>query len=283
MGGRANSHDETLALNVAEALNTRVLAPVDARVLLQHVLGVDHAYLIAHAERTLLDDESARYLALAERRCAGEPVAYLIGWREFYGRRFQVDPAVLIPRPETELLVDLALQRIAPAGTARILDLGTGSGIVALTLALERPGVEVVATEISSMALATAHANARNFRVDHVQLLHGDWFAPVAGRKFNMIVSNPPYVAAGDAHLTQSDVGFEPRSALIAGPDGLNCIRHIVRESQGHLQPGGWLLFEHGYDQGEACAALLNAAGYVGAFLARDLAGLARVSGARVR
>ena len=255
--------------------------PIDARVLLQQVLGVGHAYLIAHPRRALLEDESDRFVALTKRRRAGQPVAYLIGWREFYGRRFQVDPTVLIPRPETELLVDCALQRIDSTGTTKILDLGTGSGNVALTLAGERPGIEVVATEISRAALVTARANARDLGIAHVPLLHGDWFAPVAGRHFDLIVSNPPYIAEGDAHLTQGDVGFEPRSALIAGRDGLESIRHIVTTAQRFLRPGGWLLFEHGYDQGARCAELLNAAGYADAFLARDLAGLARVSGAR--
>jgi len=267
-------------LNVAEALTTSAIDPVDARVLLQQVLGVDHAYLIAHAQRALLEDESDRFLALAKRRRAGQPVAYLIGWREFYGRRFQVDPAVLIPRPETELLVELALQRIAPTGTAKILDLGTGSGNVALTLALERPGIKVVATEISPAALANAQANARDLGAAHVQLLQGDWFAPVAGCRFDVIVSNPPYVAEGDAHLTQGDVGFEPRSALMAGSDGLKYIRYVVSAAQRFLRPGGWLLFEHGYDQGASSTELLNGAGYAEVFLARDLAGLARVSGA---
>lgn len=268
-------------MNIAEALKAGAIDPVDARVLLQQVLGVDHAYLIAYAQRALRDDESGPFLALAKRRRAGHPVAYLIGWRDFYGRRFQVDPAVLIPRPETELLVELALQRIAPNGSAKILDLGAGSGNVALTLALERPGVEVVATEISPAALGKARANARDLGVDHVQLLHGDWFGPVADCRFDIIVSNPPYVAEGDPHLTQGDVSFEPRSALIAGPDGLEYIRYIVTAAQRFLRPGGWLLFEHGYDQGASCTELLAAAGYAEVFLARDLAGLARVSGAR--
>ena len=268
-------------LAIAQALASPAIDHNDARLLLADVLGVEHAYLIAHSERTLSAQEHNQFIDLVTRRSAGEPVAYLLGWREFYGRRFRVGPAVLIPRPETELLVEQALTRIGAAGAARVLDLGTGSGVIALTLALERLDLEVTATEIAAEALALAQANARVLCADHVRLLHGDWFAPVAGAQFDLIVSNPPYIAEADPHLARGDVRFEPRRALIAGSDGLQYIRAIVAEARGHLSPGGWLIFEHGYDQAGACANLLTAAGYREVFLANDLAGLPRVSGGR--
>lgn len=268
-------------LAIAQALASTVVDHNDARVLLAHVLGVEHAYLIAHPERTLSAQEHAQFIDLITRRNAGEPVAYLLGWREFYGRRFRVGPAALIPRPETELLVEQALVRIVGTRAAQVLDLGTGSGVIALTLALERPDLDVTATEIAAEALVLARSNARLLCAEHVRLLHGDWFAPVAGAQFDLIVSNPPYIAEADPHLARGDVRFEPRCALIAGTDGLKYIRSIVADAREHLGPGGWLLFEHGYDQAGACAKLLTAAGYQEVFLANDLARLPRVSGGR--
>lgn len=270
-------------LTVAAALRGTRLEPLDARVLLQHVLGVGHAELIAHAERMLTAAEADRYLQLAARRRGGEPIAYLVGWREFYGRRFNVDPSVLIPRPETELLVDLALERIADQSRAAVLDLGTGSGNIAITIACERRGIDLVATDTSPAALAFARTNARLLGAERIEFLHGDGFAPVAGRRFDLIASNPPYVAANDAHLDAGDLRFEPRSALAGGPDGLTCIRTIVGEAHRFLTPGGWLLFEHGYDQGPACTALLGAAGFTDILLEKDLAGQPRVSAGRKR
>ena len=270
-------------LTVDAALRGTGLEPLDARVLLQHVLGVGHAQLIAHAERALTAVEADQYLQLVMRRRGGEPIAYLVGWREFYGRRFGVDASVLIPRPETELLVELALERVADQSRAAVLDLGTGSGNIAITLACERREDGLVATDASTAALARARANARRLGADRIEFLHGDFFAPVAGRRFDLIVSNPPYVADADAHLDAGDLRFEPRSALAAGPDGLACIRMIVAEAHRHLNPGGWLLFEHGHDQGPACAALLENAGFIAVSLAKDLAGLPRVSIGRTR
>jgi release factor glutamine methyltransferase len=252
-------------------------------LLLQHVLGVEHTALIAHPERVLAAGETDRYLQLVVRRRGGEPVAYLVGWREFYGRRFGVDSSVLIPRPETELLVDLALERIRDRSPGTVLDLGTGSGNIAITIACERSGVMPVATDTSAAALACARVNAQRLGAERIEFLQGDWFAPVAGRRFDLIVANPPYVAGDDAHLHQGDLRFEPRPALAAGADGLICIRTIVGEAHRHLTPGGWLLFEHGYDQGPACATLLQEAGFTDVSLANDLAGLPRVSAGRVR
>jgi len=266
-------------IDIAHALRAPGVDPVDARMLLQHVLGVGHAYLIAHSDRTLDDDERDRFLQLHARRCAGEPVAYLIGWREFYGRRFRVDPSVLIPRPETELLVDLALERMPADRPCRVLDLGTGSGCIAITLALERPLARVVAVDAETTVLALATANAVALGASNVELRQGDWFAPVAGECFELIVSNPPYVVTGDPHLNQGDVRFEPRVALEGGPDGMVCIRRIVDEAYQFLECNGALLFEHGFDQASACEKFLVRTGYLAPFHVRDLAGFPRVVG----
>ena len=266
---------------VGDALRARELDPIDARVLLEHVLGAGHAELIAHRERRLTAPERDRYAHLVERRRHGEPIAYLIGWREFYGRRFAVDPAVLIPRPESELLVELALQHLGARAQATVLDLGTGSGNLAVTIALERPDLEVFATDISESALACARRNARDLGA-RIQFKQGDWFAPVAGRRFDLIVSNPPYVADADLHLSAGDLRFEPQAALRGGPDGLACLRSLVERAPSHLWPGGWLIFEHGYDQAVACAKLLDRAGFADVSLAKDLAGLPRVSAGRM-
>jgi release factor glutamine methyltransferase len=281
MAGIADERELAGPVRVAALLRTPGLDATDARVLLQHVLGVEHAQLIAHAERELSDQQRQRFLALVERRRRGEPIAYLIGWREFYGRRFGVDPAVLIPRPESELLVDHAVRCIASRPGMKVLDLGTGSGNIALTLALECRAATLIATDMSAPALHCARSNAQRLGAMHVEFFEGNWFTPVARQRFDLIVSNPPYVAEGDIHLQLGDVRFEPRHALTADPDGLASIRTIVGQAKSVLSPGGWLMFEHGYDQAAACARLLAKAGFRGLFLARDLAGLARVSGGR--
>lgn len=266
-------------MTVARLLRESGLAAVDARALLRHVLGWSPAQLASRAEVAVPPSMAEAFAALAARRAAGEPVAYLTGEREFYGLMFKVTPAVLIPRPETELLVDLALQRIPADAPCRVLDLGTGSGCVALTVAAQRPQSQVTATDCSRDALAVASANAQALDVHNVEFVHGDWFDAVAGRRFDLVVSNPPYIAAGDAHLGEGDLRFEPRGALMAGVDGLECIRRIVRGAAAHLVAGGWLLFEHGYDQAQACRALLAAHEFRDVFSRRDLAGLERVSG----
>lgn len=272
-------HDEPASIGAA--LRCAGLDPLDARLLLQHVLGVEHAFVIAHPERVLDESEQREFTTLAARRAAGEPIAYLIGWREFYGRRLRVDASVLIPRPETELLVELALERLPRDAARSVLDLGTGSGCIAITLGLERASIGVVAIDASPAALAIARDNACALGADRVRFVQGDWCDPLANERFDMIVANPPYVAHADPHLEQGDLRFEPRGALAAGPDGLACIRRIVAGAAAHMQPGAWLLFEHGYDHGERCRALLASAGYADVFTARDLAGLERVSGAR--
>ncbi len=252
------------------------LDAVDARVLLRAVLGVDDVYLIVHGNDTVSAQHEAQFRALAARRLAGEPVAYLVGEREFYGHVFKVTPAVLIPRPETELLVELALQH----KPARVLDLGTGSGCIAISIALARPDARVTALDRSEAALAVARENVEKLNTRHVDLRIGNWFDAVPGETFEVIVANPPYVAQGDAHLAQGDLRFEPACALASGTDGLDDIRRIVAGARAHLTPGGWLLFEHGYDQAPRCRELLRQAGLVEVQSWRDLAGIERVSGA---
>jgi release factor glutamine methyltransferase len=256
--------------------------PVDARVLLSNVTGRNAAYLVAHGEALLSGAQAAAYRSLVDRRVAGEPVAYLTGEREFYGRPFTVTPAVLIPRPETELLVDLALERIPKAGAARILDLGTGSGCVAIAVASERSHLRILATDQSVDALAVARRNAYVLAVGNVSFLHSDWYSALNEESFDVIISNPPYVAAADPHLERGDLRFEPRAALAAGWDGLDCIRTIVSGAVEHLVSGGWLMVEHGHDQAHAVRALFATAGYGDVFSARDLAGIERVTGGRL-
>jgi release factor glutamine methyltransferase len=216
-------------------------------------------------------------MAWVERRAGGEPLAYLVGEAEFRGRVFEVSPAVLIPRPETEVLIDLALARLHGLPAPRVLDLGTGSGIVAISLALECPAAAIVAVDVSPAAISVARANAARLGAP-VDFRKGDWFAPVAGERFDLIVANPPYVAAGDPHLTRDGLPFEPQLALTDGADGLACIRRIVAGAPDHLQAGGWLLFEHGHDQGAAGRNLLTAAGFKAPSTLPDLAGSDRVS-----
>jgi release factor glutamine methyltransferase len=253
----------------------------DARVLLRAVLQLTAAQLAAHPERELTEAERRHYEALVGRRRAGEPVAYLTGEREFYSVAIKVTPAVLIPRPETELLVDLALAR-APQGRAfAVLDLATGSGCVAVAIAGTRPAARVTATDISGAALAVTRENAVRHGVA-LELIESDWFAALDRRRFDLIVANPPYVAADDHHLDEGDVRFEPRQALVAGPTGYECLEEIVVRAPRYLVPGGWLIFEHGYDQAEYCRARLAASGFEEVFSARDLAGIERVSGGRV-
>ncbi|MCC6610153.1 MAG: peptide chain release factor N(5)-glutamine methyltransferase [Burkholderiales bacterium] len=251
----------------------------EARLLLAAQLGVDRAWLIAHAEEPLDDARCAAAGERFGRRRRGEPVAYLLGAREFYGLDLAVTPDVLIPRPETELLVELAL-RLIDEGARRVLDLGTGSGAIAVAVARAAPQAEVWATDASAAALALACANAKR-HAPHVRLEQSDWFASLAGERFDLIVANPPYVEEDDPHLAEGDVRFEPRAALVGGPDGLDCIRRIVREARSHLAPGGRLLFEHGHDQGARCRALLAAQGYADIATWPDLAGIPRVTGGR--
>ncbi|CAM5528959.1 peptide chain release factor N(5)-glutamine methyltransferase [Rhodanobacter lindaniclasticus] len=263
------------------AATARLGERADAELLLLHVLQQPRSWLFTHADDELDTDVQTAFSALVERRAAGEPVAYITGRRGFWSLELEVTPATLIPRPETELLVELALQRLLPDAACSVADLGTGSGAIALAIARERPHAQVVATDASTDALAVARRNAQRHTLGDVAFLHGDWLAPLAGRQFDLIVSNPPYIEAADPHLVQGDLRFEPVGALASGTEGLDDIRRIVRDAHVHLHPGGWLLFEHGWNQGDATRALLDSAGYTEVFTAQDLEHRDRVSGGR--
>ena len=254
---------------------------LDARLLLEFATGCTHTDLLARPETPVIAPAWAQFAEWVERRAAGEPLAYLIGEAEFRGRVFQVSPAVLIPRPETEVLIELALARLQGLSAPRLVDLGTGSGIVAVSLALECPAATVFAVDLSPEAIFVARNNAGRLGA-RVDFRTGSWFEPLPGERFDLIVSNPPYVAAGDPHLALNGLPHEPQMALTDGADGLACIRAIVAGAAAHLLPGGWLLFEHGHDQGEASRNLLTAAGLKNVFTQTDLAGIDRVSGAQL-
>jgi len=255
-----------------------LLDPVDQRILVCHALGLSRTALITQSGRVLDAQEAAAVSALLQRRLDGEPVAYIVGQREFYGLAFHTTPAVLIPRPETELLVELALERLPPRG--RLLDMGTGSGAIAVSIAHQRPDAVVTALDVSQDALAVAAHNARQHGVD-VRFLHSDWYGAVQQEQFELIVSNPPYIADGDRHLAEGDLRFEPSGALTDFADGLSALRTIIAGAQARLAPGGWLLMEHGYDQAAAVRDLLAAAGYSEVRSWQDLAGIERASGGR--
>jgi release factor glutamine methyltransferase len=269
-------------LNIARALADAGIEPREARLLLAEACGFSEASVLANDERELPSELEARYLEMVARRRAGEPVAYILGRREFYSLPLAVGPPVLIPRPETELLVELALERIPPAASASVIDLGTGCGAVALAIRRHRPRVRVVAVEASAAALEYAKRNAAKLGLE-IELHHGRWFEPVRGERFDVVVSNPPYVALDDPHLGEGDVRFEPRSALVAGADGLDEIREITRNAAAFLKAGGWLLLEHGQGQHEAVQSLLSVAGFEGVTTWPDLAGIARATGGKLK
>ena len=258
-----------------------VLDRADAEALLLHALGRDRAWLFAHGREPVPAAAAERFRALVQRRRDGEPVAYLTGRRGFWTLDLAVSRATLIPRPETELLVELALARVDRAPGRAIADLGTGSGAIALALASERPQARVVAVDASGPALEVARANALSHDLPQVAFRQGSWLEPLAGECFDLTASNPPYIAASDPHLGQGDLRFEPRSALAAGADGLDDIRSIVDGAPGHLLPGGWLLLEHGLEQGPAVAELLRARGFEKVETWQDLEARDRVSGGR--
>lgn len=264
-------------VNVAELLREAAgrLSGADARheaeQLLLHVLGVERAWLFAHATDAVDQDARQRFELLVTRRAEGHPLAYLVGRRGFWTLDLQLNTATLIPRPETELLVEQALARLPDDDMVRVADMGTGSGAVALSIASERPLATVMATDVLGPALAVAVKNAQAHGLENVWFRRGHWFVALGADRFDMIVSNPPYIAAGDPHLTQGDLRFEPPPALASGADGLDAIREIVAGAPEHLVPGGWLLLEHGWDQGEAIRALLEQAGFVDAQTVQDL------------
>ncbi len=252
-------------------------APLDAELLLAHALGAKRARLRSHPEDAATPDSAARFEALVARRERGEPIAYITGHRDFWTLALQVSPAVLVPRPETELLVERALS-LYPPSPLRAADLGTGSGAIALALASERPAWDITATELSADALAIARANARSLALERVRVISGSWLEPLAGRRFDLIVSNPPYIAAGDPALAQPALRHEPALALASGPEGLDALKVIAHDAPAHLERGGWLLLEHGGNQADSVARELVVRGFRHVRSRRDLAGHERMT-----
>jgi len=269
---------DTVASALAAARELGV-ARLDALALLAGLLDCPRSWLLAHDEARLADAQGARYRDLLARRAAGEPLAYLLGTKEFFGLALGVTPDVLVPRPETETLVEWALELLPVDEVTTVVDLGTGSGAIALALAQQRPQAHLTAVDTSAAALAVASANGQRHGLA-VEWLLGDWFGALPGRRFDLIVSNPPYIATGDVHLQA--LVHEPQQALTSGSDGLDAIRHLVAAAPGHLQPAGWLLLEHGHDQAPAVRALLADAGFGEVGTRTDLAGRPRCTGGRL-
>jgi len=253
-------------------------ASVDVRLLLQQVLNVNHAWLISHPDDALSADKINVFNTLLDRRLAGEPMAYILGQREFYGLNLKTTSATLIPRPDTEVLVESALAKIPTDISTNILDLGTGSGAIALAIASQRPLANITAVDFSEEALQVAQENAASLNLNHVAFIQGSWFAGLANCKFDLIVSNPPYIAKDDVHLQRGDLRFEPITALASGKDGLDDIRMIVANAPQHLNQNGWLMLEHGYDQADVVSRMLVDRGFTQVSHALDLAGIQRVT-----
>lgn len=262
---------------LAERINSSE-AKLEAQLLLQNLLKVNRAWLISHQNDALQPNIHAAYMALVNRRANGEPIAHIIGMREFYGLSLKVTPATLIPRPDTETLVDAALAKIPLHKNLSICDLGTGTGAIALAIAKHRPQASVFALDASQAALDVAIENAENLKIPNVKFAVSNWFSVLGQEKFDLIVSNPPYIEANDIHLSQGDLRFEPISALASGQDGLYDIRKIIDQAQRYLNSHGWLLLEHGYNQAEQVAALLKQAGFSHISHVQDLAGINRVT-----
>jgi len=266
-------------ISLAEALRSAPLDMLENRILLGHALQLSRIQLITQSERLLNENEAVNLMALFQRRLQGEPIAYIVGEREFFGLPLQVTPDVLIPRPETELLVELALERLVPGATA--LDMGTGSGAIAVAIAHTRTDVTMMALDVSPAALQVAAANALRHSAT-VEFVCSDWYAALEARPtFDLIAANPPYIVAGDAHLAQGDLRFEPIGALTDHADGLSALRIIIAGAPQYLNSHGWLLMEHGYDQAEEVRQLLTQRGFTEVQSWQDLAGIARVSGGR--
>ena len=261
----------TIGLDHAEA-------NLEANLLLQHVLHVNRAWVITHERDELNADQQAKFQLLLKRRQDGEPIAYIVGFREFYGLQLKVSSVTLIPRPDTETLVEAALDKIPLDKAWHILDLGTGSGAVALAIAKHRNDCKITAVDQSSDALSVTLENAQSLKLNNLRLIESNWFSELQGELFDVIVSNPPYIAQDDEHLKQGDLRFEPISALASGADGLDDIRKIVRDAPDYLKPNGWLMLEHGFDQADAVGALLKARGFSQIDHAKDIAGTLRVT-----
>lgn len=253
-------------------------AKLEAQLLLQHVLNVNRAWLIAHENDALEANIHAEFEALLKRRLNGEPIAYILGYREFYGLKLQVTADTLIPRPDTETLVDAALAKIPQNQPCKTLDLGTGTGAIALAIAHNRPEAFVTGTDASEKALNVAKENAQNLDIKNINFCHSNWFEALQNQRFDVIVSNPPYIEQNDVHLSQGDLRYEPISALVSGQDGLDDIRKIIDSAPHHLNPHGYLLLEHGYNQAESVAMLLRNAGFKGIETLKDLGGNNRVT-----
>ena len=270
-------------MNVAEALRGDPATRLERRLLLEAALEKNHAWLVSHSEYLLEPREAATFLHWLERRARGEPIAYLLGRHEFFGLELAVTPAVLIPRPETEGLVEWALELLDPQRNPTVLDLGTGSGAIALALHAQHPTLAITAVDASAAALSVARQNAERWQGTlgghPITLLESNWFESLGARRFDFILANPPYVAEGDPHLAQGDLRFEPQSALSSGPEGLDDLERIIAQAPGHLTAGGWLLLEHGHDQGPACRARLASARFTAISTRHDLAGLPRLTG----
>jgi release factor glutamine methyltransferase len=251
---------------------------LEAEILLAQALTKPRSYLHTWPERIPELSQILHFTDLLEHRLAGEPIAYIIGRREFWSLDLVVTPATLIPRPETELLVELTLERLPPNRSLGVVDLGTGSGAIALAIARERPKIRILATDISPSALAIAQCNARRLGIHNIHFRQGDWCAALGTEVFDLIIANPPYLTASDAHLRVGDLRFEPRLALVASHDGLGAIRTIIGQASRYLHPGGWLLLEHGYDQGKSVCALLRTHGFTGVTDHQDAAGILRVA-----
>ncbi|GAA4795045.1 peptide chain release factor N(5)-glutamine methyltransferase [Lysobacter hankyongensis] len=285
--GRDSGYDMSMKTSMGPRLDAVLrdasarVGQIDAMALLAHALARPPAWLYAHGDDAIGDDARARFETLLSRRAQGEPVAYLTGRRGFWTFDLAVSPETLIPRPETERLVELALERAPLTAGLRMADLGTGSGAIALALAHERRRARVVAVDVSEGALSVARANAQALGLDNVEFRRGDWLAPLAGERFDLIASNPPYIADGDPHLQAGDLRFEPAGALSSGPDGLEAIGIIIRDAPAHLVSGGWLLLEHGRDQGASVRGLLQAAGFDAVETHRDLEERDRVTSGR--
>jgi release factor glutamine methyltransferase len=267
-------------VTLAACLRNAPLDTLENRILICHALGLSRIQLITQTERIISAEEQVRLHALFERRLAGEPIAYIVGEREFFGLNLAVTPAVLIPRPDTELLVELALTHLPDNGT--MLDLGTGSGAIAIAVAHTRADARVTAVDISTDALVIAQLNATrhlNNSTGQCSLLQSNWYQGLNHSRFDLIVSNPPYIVEGDHHLSEGDLRFEPINALTDHADGLTAYRTIINDAGRHLNKHGWLLMEHGYDQAEAVRALLAQAGFDAIESWKDLAGIERVSG----
>ncbi len=276
---------ETIAAVLQSAIErlsgASATARLDAELLLADCLQRPRSFLLAHGGEALSPATRERFWHSVARRERGEPVAYIVGRREFWSLELEVNPHVLVPRPETELLVEFALGVLPPGQAAKVLDLGTGSGAVALAIARERPAARVLATDASAFAITLACRNAERLELGNASFVVGDWYEPVGAMHFDLIVSNPPYIAAGDAALTNADLAAEPRDALVPGPSGLEAIERIVALARGHLCPGGWLALEHGAGQGQAVAALFSTAGLSTIRSLKDLAGHDRVTAGR--